>query len=88
MSWLSFRGDFNDHQAVVMYELALFFNPNCAEAFNNLGVIYKDKDNLHKAVECYEAMGGKRGEERAIWIYVYMYVSICPYTHWCEGVCT
>lgn len=38
----------------MMYELALHFNPNCAEACNNLGVIYKDKDNLEKAVECYQ----------------------------------
>lgn len=41
-------------QAVVMYELALHFNPHCAEACNNLGVIYKDRDNLDKAVECYQ----------------------------------
>ncbi|GJP81563.1 hypothetical protein CLOP_g11699, partial [Closterium sp. NIES-67] len=40
--------------AVVMYELALHFNPQCAEACNNLGVIYKDRDNLDKAVECYQ----------------------------------
>lgn len=40
-------------QAVVMYELALHFNSHCAEACNNLGVIYKDRDNLDKAVECY-----------------------------------
>ena len=37
-----------------MYELALHFNPHCAEACNNLGVIYKDRDNLDKAVECYQ----------------------------------
>jgi Flp pilus assembly protein TadD len=37
-----------------MYELALHFNPNCAEACNNLGVIYKDRDNLDKAVEYYQ----------------------------------
>lgn len=36
-----------------MYELALHFNPQCAEAYNNLGVIYKDRDNLDRAVECY-----------------------------------
>jgi protein O-GlcNAc transferase len=38
----------------VFYELALHFNPRCAEACNNLGVIYKDRDNLDKAVECYQ----------------------------------
>ncbi|GJM88136.1 hypothetical protein PR202_ga04163 [Eleusine coracana subsp. coracana] len=40
--------------AIVFYELALHFNPRCAEACNNLGVIYKDRDNLDKAVECYQ----------------------------------
>lgn len=44
----------NSLQAVVMYELGLHFNPLCAEACNNLGVIYKDRDNLDKAVECYQ----------------------------------
>ena len=24
-----------------------------AEAYNNLGVIYKERDNLEKAIECY-----------------------------------
>lgn len=43
-------------QAIVFYELAFHFNPHCAEACNNLGVIYKDRDNLDKAVECYQAM--------------------------------
>lgn len=38
----------------MFYELALHFNPHCAEACNNLGVIYKDRDNLDKAVECYQ----------------------------------
>ena len=41
-------------QAIVSYELAFHFNPHCAEACNNLGVIYKDQDNLDKAVECYQ----------------------------------
>jgi hypothetical protein len=40
----------------VFYELAFHFNPHCAEACNNLGVIYKDRDNLDKAVECYQVM--------------------------------
>ena len=39
----------------MFYELAFHFNPHCAEACNNLGVIYKDRDNLDKAVECYQA---------------------------------
>ncbi|KAK4582753.1 hypothetical protein RGQ29_025789 [Quercus rubra] len=39
-------------KAIVFYELAIHFNPHCAEACNNLGVIYKDRDNLDKAVEC------------------------------------
>ncbi|KAM3239823.1 hypothetical protein ACQJBY_053485 [Aegilops geniculata] len=41
-------------KAIVFYELALHFNPRCAEACNNLGVIYKDRDNLDKAAECYQ----------------------------------
>jgi Flp pilus assembly protein TadD len=41
-------------QAIVFYELAFHFNPHCAEACNNLGVLYKDRDNLDKAVECYQ----------------------------------
>ena len=40
----------------MFYELAFHFNPHCAEACNNLGVIYKDRDNLDKAVECYQVM--------------------------------
>ena len=43
-------------QAIVFYELAFHFNPHCAEACNNLGVIYKDRDNLDKAVECYQVI--------------------------------
>ncbi|KAI3735994.1 hypothetical protein L6452_15523 [Arctium lappa] len=41
-------------RVIVFYELAFHFNPYCAEACNNLGVIYKDRDNLDKAVECYQ----------------------------------
>lgn len=40
----------------MFYELAFHFNNHCAEACNNLGVIYKDRDNLDKAVECYQAI--------------------------------
>ncbi|KAI5444479.1 hypothetical protein KIW84_012928 [Lathyrus oleraceus] len=40
--------------AIVLYELAFHFNPHCVEACNNLGVIYKDRDNLDKVVECYQ----------------------------------
>jgi len=43
-------------QAIVFYELAFHFNPHCAEACNNLGVLYKDRDNLDKAVECYQVI--------------------------------
>ena len=38
-----------------MYEQTLHFNPACAEAYNNLGVLYKERDNLERAVECYMA---------------------------------
>jgi len=41
-------------KAIVFYELALHFNPRCAEACNNLGVIYKNRDNLDIAVACYQ----------------------------------
>ncbi|KAI3734409.1 hypothetical protein L6452_13877 [Arctium lappa] len=44
----------HETQAIVFYELAFHFNPHCAEACNNLGVIYKDRDNLDKAVEGYQ----------------------------------
>ena len=30
-------------RAALMYELALAFNPTCAEAHNNLGVIFKEQ---------------------------------------------
>lgn len=43
-------------QAIVFYELAFHFNPHCAEACNNLGVLYKDRDNLDKAVESYQVL--------------------------------
>jgi len=42
-------------RAVYMYETVLHFNPTCVEAHNNLGVLYKERDNLEKAVECYMA---------------------------------
>lgn len=37
------------------YQLTTQVNPRSAEAFNNLGVIYKDMDNLPRALSCYEA---------------------------------
>ncbi|GFH15820.1 TPR_REGION domain-containing protein, partial [Haematococcus lacustris] len=42
-------------KAVFMYETAVQYNPACAEAHNNLGVIYKRRENLEKAMECYAA---------------------------------
>ena len=42
-------------RALFMYEMTLHFNPTCAEAYNNLGVLYRDRENLEKAVECYMA---------------------------------
>ena len=44
----------------MFYELAFHFNPHCAEACNNLGVLYKDRDNLDKAVECYQVLNLQR----------------------------
>ncbi|CAH1414451.1 unnamed protein product [Lactuca virosa] len=47
--------EFRIKLSIVFYELAFHFNPHyCVEACNNLGVIYKDRDNLNKAVECYQ----------------------------------
>ena len=41
-------------EAIIAYEMALAFNPRCAQAYNNLGVIYKDKGQLDRAVQCYQ----------------------------------
>ncbi|KAI5428028.1 hypothetical protein KIW84_033153 [Lathyrus oleraceus] len=41
--------------AIVFYEIAFHFNPHYAEACNNLGVIYKGRDNLDKAIKCYQS---------------------------------
>ena len=35
------------------YEMATLFDSKCAEAFNNLGVIYKDRGNLDQAIHYY-----------------------------------
>ena len=40
-------------KAIICYELSIHFNPTCCEAYNNLGVIFKDRDNLERATECY-----------------------------------
>lgn len=62
-------------QAIVFYELAFHFNPHCAEACNNLGVIYKDRDNLDKAVECYQAIFAAFGgfEVFICWIFGFVF---------------
>lgn len=39
--------------AKLCYGLATVFDAKCAEAFNNLNVIYKDRGNLEKAVHHY-----------------------------------
>lgn len=61
-------------QAIVFYELAFHFNPHCAEACNNLGVIYKDRDNLDKAVECYQAIIFFFFFKKNIWIAEEIYI--------------
>ena len=38
---------------MVCYEMAVAFNPGCAQAYNNLGVIYKDRGNLEKSIFYY-----------------------------------
>lgn len=45
----------HNYRAIWHYELAIHFNPYCCEAYNNLGVIYKEQDNLEKAVMCYQS---------------------------------
>ena len=35
------------------YEMAVLFDGRCAEAYNNLGVIYKDRGNLDQAIHYY-----------------------------------
>jgi len=42
------------HVLQICYELAIKFNPQCAEAYNNLGVLYKGKNNLERATQCYQ----------------------------------
>ncbi|GJW98687.1 probable UDP-N-acetylglucosamine--peptide N-acetylglucosaminyltransferase SPINDLY [Tanacetum coccineum] len=42
--------------AITFYELGFHYNPHCAKACNNLGVIKKDIDNLDKAAECYQSL--------------------------------
>jgi protein O-GlcNAc transferase len=37
------------------YEMAVAFNPNCVEAYNNLGVILREQGRLDKALSCYQA---------------------------------
>jgi protein O-GlcNAc transferase len=43
------------YRAIWYYELAVHFNPYCCEAYNNLGVIYRDQDNLDKSAMCYQS---------------------------------
>lgn len=50
-----------------MYELAVHLNPNCVEAHNNLGVIFKEKDNMERAVECYMAALSIRPNFPQVW---------------------
>ena len=44
----------SQHQrAVYFYQMAVHFNPNNSRALNNLGIVYKNIDNLEKSVECF-----------------------------------
>jgi tetratricopeptide (TPR) repeat protein len=65
-------------QAIVFYELAFNFNPHCAEACNNLGVIYKDRDNLDKAVECYQANSDTCADSK------FSLLCVCRWNHICH----
>jgi tetratricopeptide (TPR) repeat protein len=56
MKNLILLGEQHKHdKAIVHYELAIHFNPLCCEAYNNLGVIYKDLDNLDRSIQCYQS---------------------------------
>lgn len=35
------------------YQLTVHFDPRCAEAYNNMGVIFKEQENLEKALKYY-----------------------------------
>lgn len=57
--------DFSDHvqselnetdEAVISYQVAIQLNPKCAEAYNNLGVIYKDRGNLERSITYYQVV--------------------------------
>ena len=40
-------------RAIISYETTLKLRPQCAEAWNNLGVLHREKNNVERAVECY-----------------------------------
>ena len=40
-------------KGIMMYELCLVVKPDCAEAHNNLGVLYRSMGNMEKAFNCY-----------------------------------
>jgi tetratricopeptide (TPR) repeat protein len=50
------------------YELTTHFNPGCAEAWNNLGVLYKEADNLERAAECYMSALNTRPNFPQVWL--------------------
>jgi hypothetical protein len=37
---------YNASRAIFLYELAIHFDPSCAEAWNNLGVLQRDLGNF------------------------------------------
>uniref|UniRef100_A0A7S4S6Q4 protein O-GlcNAc transferase n=1 Tax=Alexandrium monilatum TaxID=311494 RepID=A0A7S4S6Q4_9DINO len=41
-------------KALINYQLTVHFNPRCAEAYNNMGVIFKERDHLERAFACYQ----------------------------------
>eukprot|EP00434_Breviolum_minutum_P017642 symbB.v1.2.015572.t2/scaffold1168.1/size134142/1 len=40
-------------KALINYQLTVHFDPRCAEAYNNMGVIFKEQENLEKALKYY-----------------------------------
>jgi predicted TPR repeat methyltransferase len=48
------RDQGNQDGAIESYKQAINIDPNCAEAYNNIGNIYKDAGNLDSAIENYQ----------------------------------
>ena len=51
-----FKSEINEvDESIIAYHVATQLNPKCAEAYNNLGVVYKDRGNLEKSILYYQS---------------------------------